>query len=134
MQISIFVKIGETDKGEIQVFEKISALFGKGAKAKELQTNRRIAEKLHDMPFKYISEKDENGIETILARGGHINLIGEKKNELCATAGTSTIFRLSVEQMKIWEFMSLDGCVISFCDLDTGKDRTVNVYYDAHLS
>ena len=95
------------------MFEKLTALFGKGSK--ELQTKRRIAAKLHDTPFKYISEKDE-------------------KNELCATVGTKTIFRLTVDEMNIWEFMSLDGCVITFVDLDTGKERTVTVYYEAHLS
>lgn len=114
------------------MFEKLTAIFGKGSK--ELQTKRRIAAKLHDTPFKYISEKDETGVDTILARGGHLNLIGEKKNELCATVGTKTIFRLTVDEMNIWEFMSLDGCVITFVDLDTGKERTVTVYYEAHLS
>ena len=54
------------------MFEKLTALFGKGSK--ELQTKRRIAAKLHDTPFKYISEKDETGVDTILARGGHLNL------------------------------------------------------------
>ena len=70
------------------MFEKLTALFNKGSK--ELQTKRRIAAKLHDTPFKYISEKDETGVDTILARGGHLNLIGEKKKELCATVGTNT--------------------------------------------
>lgn len=71
------------------MFEKLTGLFTKGSK--ELQTKRRIAAKLHDTPFKYISEKDETGVDTILARGGHLNLVGEKKNELCATVGTKTI-------------------------------------------
>ena len=48
--------------------------------------------------------------------------------------GTNTVFRLAVDEMSIWEFMSLDGCVITFVDLDTGKERTVTVYYEAHLS
>lgn len=114
------------------MLEKLIGLFGKGKT--EQKTNRRLAEKLHDMPFKTVSEKDENGIETILARGGHINLLGEKKDELCATVGTKTVFRLAVDEMKIWEFMSLNGCVITFTDLDTGEKRTVTVYYAAHLT
>lgn len=112
------------------MLEKLRALFD--AKSKEKAQNRRLAAKLSDMPFKYISEKDAAGVETILARGGHINLTAE--NELCATSGIQTIFRLAVDEMKIWEFMSLNGCVITFVDLDTTDERTVTVYYDAHLS
>lgn len=114
------------------MFEKLKALIG--SKGKEKSINRRLAAKLSDTPFKYISEKDASGTETILARGGHINLVGERGDELCATSGIQTIFRLNVDEMKIWEFMSLNGCVITFCDLDTGCERTVTVYYDAHLS
>ncbi len=112
------------------MLKKLRALFD--ATGKEKSQNRRMAAKLSDMPFKYISEKDASGVETILARGGHINLTGE--NELCATSGIKTVFRLAVDEMKIWEFMSLNGCVITFVDLDTEKERTVTVYYDAHLS
>ena len=114
------------------MLRKIAALFG--ARAKERAVNRRLAEKLHDMPFKYVSEKDASGEESIIGRGGHINLVGEQAKELCATCGVKTLFRLSVDDMKIWEFMSLDGCVITFTDLDTGNERTVTVYYEKHLT
>lgn len=115
------------------MFEKLTGLFRKDAK--KVQTNRRIAAKLHDTPFKYISEKDlQTGEETIVARGGHLNLIGEKKNELCATVGTKTVFRLAVDEMDIWELMSLDGCILSFFDLDTQQERRMSVFYEAHLS
>ena len=114
------------------MLKKLAGLFGAGNS--ERSVNRRIAEKLHDMPFKYISEKDESGGEIIIGRAGHINLLGEKRSQMCATCGVKTIFRLDVDEMKIWEFMSLDGCVINFTDLDTGKKRNISVYYDKHLS
>ena len=96
--------------------------------------NRRIAAKLNDIHVKYISEKDEHGVDTIIGRECHVNLLGEGKKQMAATEGIRTLFRLAVDEMKIWEFMSLDGCVITFTDLDTGKDRSVTVYYDKHLT
>jgi len=114
------------------MLNRIKNIFA--GKDKDAAVKRRIAAKLHNMPFKYISEKDENGTDTIIGRGGHINIVGEKSDELCATCGVETVFHLLIDEMKIWEFMSLDGCVITFTDIDTGKERTVNVYYDKHLT
>ncbi len=114
------------------MFSKFKSLFyGKNSKN---DVNRRISEKLHNTPFKYISEKDESGTETIIARAGHINIEGENREFLCATQGVKTVFRLEISQMSIWEFMSLDGCVINFKDIDTGNVRNVTVYYEKHLT
>lgn len=114
------------------MLEKIKKLFGKGES--QLEISRKIARKLHDMPFKYVSEKDENGTETIIGRAGHINIEGEKNEYLCATSGVKTLFKAPIDEMKIWEFMSLDGCVIDFSDADTGEVRSITVYYDKHLT
>lgn len=114
------------------MFLKLKSLFFR--KNSKNDVNRRISEKLHNMPFKYISEKDENGTETIIARAGHINIEGENRELLCATEGVRTVFKLDISQMSIWEFMSLDGCVIDFFDLDTGKHRNITVYYEKHLT
>ncbi len=114
------------------MFEKLISKFSKTGK--KLEQNRKIAKKLHDMPFKYISEKNENGEEVILARGGHLNLIDEKGEELAATVGVKTIFRLKVDEMDAWEFMSLDGCFITFFDLDLQKERSVTVSYEKRLT
>ena len=86
------------------------------------------------MHVKYITEKDASGEEIIIGRNGHINIVGDKSTQLCATCGVKTVFRLLISEMNIWEFMSLDGCVITFTDLDTGDKRTVTVYYDKHLT
>ena len=99
-----------------------------------IANNRRIAAKLNNVHIKYISEKDEHGEELIIGRECHINLLGAQKREMAATEGIRTLFRLTVDEMSIWEFMSLDGCVIRFNDLDTGRERSVTVYYDKHLT
>lgn len=114
------------------MLEKIKKLFGKGES--QLEISRKIAAKLHDMPFKYVSEKDENSTEIIIGRAGHINIEGEKKEYLCATSGVKTLFKAEIAEMRIWEFMSLDGCVIDFTDVESGKKRNVTVYYDKHLT
>ena len=55
-----------------EMFSKIKSLFS--SKNAQNDVNRRISEKLHNMPFKYIQEKDETGTEIIIARAGHINI------------------------------------------------------------
>lgn len=114
------------------MFRKIKSLLF--AKNNEHSANIRIVKKLHNMHIKYISEKTDDGTDIIIGRNGHINIIGEKGEELCATCGIKTIFRLNINEMNAWEFMSLDGCVITFTDLDTNTKRTVTVYYDMHLT
>ena len=114
------------------MLEKIKAFFT--AKDSKCEINKRLSRKLHNMHFKYISEKDDSGQDTIIGRGGHINIEGEKQEILCATSGVETLFRLEIAEMSIWEFMSLDGCVITFFDLDKKNNRAVKVYYDKHLT
>ena len=113
------------------MFEKLKSMFG--GKTKVSDINKRLSKKLHNMHFKYISEKLDDENEIIIGRDGHLNLEGENSEILCATSGIDTLFRLNIAEMKIWEFMSLNGCVITFTDIDTGKVRNVSVYYDAHL-
>lgn len=113
------------------MFDKIKNIFGKKEKISE--TNARLSKKLHNMHFKYISEKKSNGEDIIIARNGHINIEGENGDVLCATEGVKTVFRLKISEMNIWEFMSLNGCVINFTDIDSGEKRNISVYYDAHL-
>ena len=39
-----------------------------------------------------------------------------------------------IDEMNIWEFMSLDGAVITGYEYNDCKERTVTVYYDRHLT
>lgn len=114
------------------MFDKIKNIFSKNNSQKAI--NEKISSKLHNMHIKYITEKDMSGEEIIIGRNGHINRVGDKSEQLCATCGVKTIFRLLISEMSIWEFMSLDGCVITFTDLDSEEKRTVCVYYDKHLT
>ena len=113
------------------MFDKLREILG--GKTAEKAVKRRIADKLHNVHIKRIAEKDENGVETVIARECHINRLGEKGETLCGTEGVKTVFRASVDELTVWEFMSLDGCVMRFTDLDTGLERNLTVYYDRHL-
>ena len=117
---------------KMDMFDKIKSIFSKNNSQKAI--NEKLSSKLHNMHVKYITEKDASGEEIIIGRNGHINIVGDKSTQLCATCGVKTVFRLLISEMNIWEFMSLDGCVITFTALDTGDKRTVTVYYDKHLT
>lgn len=113
------------------MFGKLKDLFNK--KDSKAQINERLSKKLHNMHIKYISERLEDGSDKIILRDGHMNIVGDKGELLVATEGVKTVLKIQISQMDIWEFMSLNGCNISFTDLDSGKARNVSVYYDAHL-
>ncbi len=111
------------------MFNKLFSLFtGKSTTDRD---NRRLAEKLNDSHLLSVREKGADGVECIIGRDCHVNLT--EKGVLTVTEGVKTLLRADVSQMKAWEFMSLDGCVITFTDLDTGTERTVTLYYDKYL-
>jgi len=98
---------------------------------KNIKQSRFLCAKLHDSHVKYSSEKI-NDVETIIGREGHLNIVEDKIFEY--TVGVKSIFRFNIDQMTIWEFMSLDGAVITGFDLNLERERTVTVYYDRHLT
>ncbi len=116
-------------RGEIMsLIERIKGLF---ITDKNVKQSRELCSKLHDSHVKYASEKID-GTDTIIGRDGHLNIVEEKIFEY--TVGVKSIFRFNIDEMTIWEFMSLDGAVITGIDLNTKKERTVTVYYDKHLT
>lgn len=97
----------------------------------KINQSRTIAQKLNDSHVKYASVKIE-GVDTIVGREGHLNIVDDKDFEL--VFGVESIFRFEIDQMSIWEFMSLDGAVVSGIDKNTGKEKKVTVYYDRRLT
>lgn len=98
---------------------------------KDVKQSRDICSKLHDSHVKYASEKID-GTETIIGREGHLNVVEEIYFEY--TVGVNSIFKFKIDEMKIWEFMSLDGAVIDGYEYNECKERSVTVYYDRHLT
>ncbi len=109
--------------------DKIMNIFSKN-NANVFQS-RKISAKLHDTHVKYATEK-RDGVEVIIGRDGHLNIVDKDKFEL--VFGINSIFKFEIDKMAIWEFMSLDGAVITGFDLNTNTERTVTTYYDKHLT
>lgn len=98
---------------------------------KAVKQSRDICKKLHDSHVKYASEKiDET--ETIIGREGHLNIVDDEYFEY--TVGVKSIFKFKIDEISVWEFMSLDGAVITGYEYNDSKERTVTVYYDRHLT
>ncbi len=102
--------------------------FGRGKNAKQ---SWAISRKLHDSHIKYASDKT-SGEEVIVGRSGHVNIVDGSLFEL--VFGVESIFKFKIDDMTIWEFMSLDGATVSGTDLNDGKEKTFVLYYDKHLT
>ncbi len=99
--------------------------------SKNAKQSRAIASKLNDTHIKYASDKT-SGEELIVGRSGHVNIVDGDCFEL--VFGVQSAFKFKIDQMTIWEFMSLDGATVSGTDLNTGEEKTFILYYDKHLT
>lgn len=106
-------------------------LFDKFKRDKNAKQSWTIAQKLSDSHIKYASDKT-NGEEIIVGRSGHVNIVDNEYFEL--VFGVESIFKFKIDNMTIWEFMSLDGATVSGVDLNDGKEKTFILYYDKHLT
>lgn len=97
----------------------------------KINQSRAIAKKLNDSHVKYASQSID-GVDTIIGREGHLNIVDQKDFEL--VFGVQSVFKFEIDQMSIWEFMSLDGAVVTGIDKNTGQEKTVTVYYDRRLT
>lgn len=98
---------------------------------KNAKQSRSISQKLSDTHIKYASLKTD-GEEIIIGRGGHTNIVDGDCFEL--VFGVKSAFKFKIDEMTIWEFMSLDGATVSGVDLNDGKSKTFLIYYDKHLT
>ena len=99
--------------------------------SKNVKQSRTIAAKLNDTHIKYASDKT-SGEELIVGRSGHVNIVDGIYFEL--VFGVESIFKFTIDEMTIWEFMSLDGATVSGIDVNTGLEKTYILYYDKHLT
>ncbi len=99
---------------------------------KDARQAKQICTKLHDTHVKYACAKTEDGDNPIIGRDGHLNITDGNIFEL--TFGVQSAFRYRIEELSIWEFMSLDGATISGPELNSGQEKSFIVYYDKHLT
>lgn len=107
------------------IFRKIKKLFVKEDESSPA-FRRKMAEKLDGRYIKYVTERCD-GIETVIGKDGHVNIINE--NEFAVTCGITTLFRADIVEMSAWELLSLEGAVLTAYDKESGRERSVVVYY-----
>jgi len=116
-------------KREMGLFENLKSKLS--PVSKNVKQSRIIAAKLNDSHIKYASDKT-SGEELIVGRSGHVNIVDGDCFEL--VFGVQSIFKFKIDEMTIWEFMSLDGATVSGTDLNSGEEKTFILYYDKHLT
>lgn len=92
--------------------------------------SRQIAEKLNDYHIKYAVIKTDTD-DIIVGRDGHVNIVDGDCFEL--VFGVESAFKFKIDEMTIWEFMSLDGATVTGFDLNDDYEKTFVIYYDKHL-
>ena len=102
-------------------------LFGKKPPkdTSSLAYKKYMAEKLDGKSIQYALEKDGDD-ERIISKGGSINL---RNGELIVNGSDKILFRIKISDLTAWEFMSLNGVVISGFDLEQNKERSITAYY-----
>ena len=88
---------------------------------------RAMAKKLDGRVVKYVTERDENGTETVIGREGHAHIVNG--TDFIVTCGIETIFQAPIDEMRAWELLSLEGAVLNAYDLSVGRERSVVIYY-----
>lgn len=88
---------------------------------------REMAKKLDGRHIKYVTVRVE-GIEEIIGREGHINIL-PCGDEVAVVCGIESKFRGKIDGTAMWELLSLEGVVITGVDLDTGEKKSITAYY-----
>jgi hypothetical protein len=107
-------------------------LFGKKKDKPPKDTNSvefrlYMCRKLDGQALRYVLERnDESTAEIVLGKKGVISLYN---GDLSVVCGEKTVFCCTAEDVSAWEFMSLDGAVITGFDKTVNKVRTIHAYY-----
>lgn len=91
-----------------------------------VEFRRWMCMKIDGKTLKYILERGEDGVDSVIGKGGVLSYHGGILEVIC---GERTLFRADGDTLSAWEFMSLDGVTLTGIDLETGKERTVMCYY-----
>lgn len=88
---------------------------------------RYMAKKLDGYSLKCVAER-KNEEDTVIAKTGFICVRGDEL-EVVAFGVEDVLFRAKIDTLSAWEFLSLNGAVLTGYDLDRNEVRTVIVYY-----
>lgn len=91
-----------------------------------VEFKRWKANEINGKLTRYILERGEDGVEVVIGKGGFLNV---NDGELSVMCGEKTLFKVKVDTLSAWEFLSLEGVTLTGFDLIQGKERTVLAYY-----
>ena len=90
-----------------------------------VEFRRWMAEKLDGRTLRYILERDESG-DRVIAKGG---ILSNYEGLFSVISGERTLFTANTDDLKAWEFLSLEGAVLTAFDIVEQKERTILAYY-----
>lgn len=91
-----------------------------------VEFRRYMAKKLDGRSLRYILERDANGNEAVIAKGG---VLSDFEGKFSVISGDRTLFCTPTDDLYAWEFLSLEGATLTGIDETTGKERTILAYY-----
>ncbi len=109
------------------MFRFFSSLFGKQRRKEgSLAARRKMAEGLHGLPIRYVTEhRDDN--EDVIGRGGYLTL---KDDQFLVDSSGEVIFRCPVSALDVSYLMSGDGAILHGPNaLEDGRERTITVHF-----
>ena len=94
----------------------------------------KFAERIKDKRIRYVSERvtDEltgEVIDTIIGKDGFFNINKNNELEIYISGAGQTLFRAYIPDLKLYEFLSLEGVVLESLDLASGRHRQIIAYY-----
>ena len=76
---------------------------------KKKKTEDNIFKRINEQHVAYVTSRNtEDGSQVIIAREGHINIVGD---EIVLHCGNEDIYRQKMSTAKVWELMSKNGAV-----------------------
>ncbi len=91
-----------------------------------VEFKRYMAQKISDKLIKCVLERRDDNSDCVIGKSGFFAL---KNGVLEIITEGKTVFCGDVDTLTIWEFMSLDGAVITGFDRTVERERTVMAYY-----
>ena len=91
-----------------------------------VEFKRYMAERISDKLIKCVLERNADYTDTVIGKSGFFAL---KNGILEIISEGNTVFCGEVDNLTIWELLSLDGVVITGYDRTVDKERTVMAYY-----